>query len=196
MPLTQDQIQSLLPEIMAYEPDDITIEDFEKISDTRIKAGITIEGAPRDESEFFAEGDSDFTLSFVGGYSYSDNAPAETSMRAGILIEKEDMYENALLEDLPYDSLSVMIAGNMSTPEYCDDESDGYFSGTLYVEVGPGKWAEEESRKECIKEVEKAINDLLGAAVSQVKALREMGHDKVVAKQSLNDLVRGCLKAA
>ena len=196
MPLNAKQIEDILPGFMEYEPEDIEIEDLHILDSNRVKASITIQGSPRDEGELFVSGDSSLDISFVTGNSTSDNAPTDTVFRTGIVIEKQDMHENPHLEDLPHDMITIMLSGNLSAPEYCDDESDGYLSGIIYIEAGSSGWAEEESRKDCIRDIESAVEDMVRTTSSQVRTLRALGHREPVARDSITDLVRHCLKAA
>lgn len=196
MPLNQNQIETLLPEFMEYDPESVDISGVQIIDPKRMKADIEISGGPRDESEFFVDGDSDLDISFVTGNSTSDNAPTDTVVRMGIVIEKQDMYDNPNLEALPYTTLTIMLAGNLSAPEYCDDESDAYFSGTIYIEADDKAWAEEESRKECMVDIERSVEDMIRVTTGQVQMLRQLGHKGTVSRDAVGDLVRTCLKAA
>lgn len=196
MPLSKEQIKTILPSLMEYDPCSIDISDMEVLDGNRVKAHIDIESAPRDESELFIDGDSSLGISFITGNSSSDNAPTDTIFRTGIVIEKQDMYEDPNLEGLDHDALTIMICGNLSTPEYSDDESDGYLSGTIYIQAGTDPWAEEESRKECIQDIEKSVEDMIRVTSQQVQTLRHLGHQSTIAKATVGDLVRHCLKAA
>ena len=196
MPLNHNQIEKLLPEFMEYEPENIDLSDVQVIDPKRMKATIEISGAPRDEGEFFVDGDSDLNISFVTGNSSSDNASTDTIVRMGIVIEKQDMYDNPNLEALPYTTLTVMLAGNLSGPEYCDDESDAYFYGTIYIEADDKAWAEEESRKECVTDIERSVEDMIRVTTGQVQILRQLGHKGPISRSDVGDLVRHCLKAA
>jgi len=196
MPLTSHQIEKMFPEFMAYEPDLIEVDGVIVHDPHRMEATISIEGSVRDESEIFCEGDSDLDISFITGNSTSDNAPTDTLIRTGITLDKADMHDNPLFEGFAHDSLTIMISGYLSTPEYCDDESDGNFNGTVYVQAGDSDWAEEQSRTETIGKIEESITDMITTTTRQISMLRAIGKKGPVSKDALGALVRDCLKAA
>jgi len=196
MPLTEQQIKDILPEFMEYEPNSIEIYQLEIIDSNRVKAQICIHGSPRSGDEFFLNGDSSLDISFITGHSDFDNAPINTVFRTGMVIEKQDMYESPHLENFPHDMITMMLCGNLTTPEHSDDESDGDLDGSIYIEAGSSGWAEEASRKECISEIEKSVAEMMKATVNQVQSLRGLGHREPIARNTVTDLVRHCLRAA
>lgn len=196
MPLTPQQLEKMFPDFMAYEPDLIEIDGVILHDPHRMEAAISIEGSVRDESEVFCEGDSDLDISFVTGNSTSDNAPMDTLIRTGIILDKADMHDNPLFEGIAHDSLTIMISGYLSTPEYSDDESDGNFNGTVYVQAGGSDWAEEASRAETVRKIEESITDMITTTTRQISMLRAIGKTGPISKTALGVLVRDCLKAA
>lgn len=199
MPFDKEMIEPLLEEVMYYEPGNVEIESFEEISPGRFKIDLYLEEAPRDESEIFSGSDSSHSINVVTGHTDYDNGPTDSVVRAVLIIDRtlepEDSNDSTVLENLAFSSMTIALCGNLSAPDYCDDESDASLNGTMFVEIDGAEWALEESRKECCDLLGRAVANTMQTLTNQIRTLRGIGETRPIAIEETKTMVRHALAA-
>lgn len=194
MQLNAADVESILIGIMTYEPQDVTVHSIEEKLPGKYLVEFELNEAPRDETEFLVDSNPDYNVSYDTTFSESDNAPCDNIVRFGRNMPREDLEEIEALEgqDLP-DEMTIIIAGDLSTPEYSDDETDGYLNAMMWIELGTRTWAEEESIRHVRERAEASLSAIIKTVTQRVASLREMGHTATIAVQEVKGIVRACL---
>lgn len=199
MPFDTNLIEPLLEEVMYYEPGNVEVESFEEVAPGRFKIDLHLEEAPRDESEIFSGSDSSYSINVVTGHSDHDNGPTDSVIRAVLIIDRslepEDSNDATVLEDISFEKMTIALCGNLSAPDYCDDETDASLYGTMFVEIDGMDWALEESRKECCDMLGRAVAETMRTLTNQIRTLREIGETRPIAIEETKTMVRHALAA-
>lgn len=198
MKLTEKLIEEILEETLIYEADNLCIFDIKKEGEGRFKAGLEFNGA-RSFSEFFNTSESEHAIEVVTTIDENDNSPYDATGRTVYKVDRnlDDIDSNDLncLEEYSFDSLYIVLSGCNNVPEYTDDECDASFYGNIYVEIGDGSWALEESKNDCIQSLNRSLDHMIGSVSRKVEEVLSFGGKISVSKEKLNDLMRKCLFA-
>ena len=172
------------------EPDstDIEIEMVSTEGDITI-VDFTIEQAPRDMSGFW--GDFEFiddlnVDQFLDGTS-DDSGKGSYLIREAIKIQKTDVFTNLEMDS---EYITLILTGNLSLGDYCDDETDGYLSGTIAIESGDGENIRRKSNEHCSKETISAAKDLGRTMNELINAAKLFGADSSQVRPVIQEIAR------
>jgi len=198
MLINEEFFKSMIEKCMQEDLGQVDIQSFREIDPERYIAYFEIESAPRELSDLLCYGDNEFNIDVITGYSTEDNAPSNSIVRMGFTVDKETMEEeipplHEYLKNLEYEKITFIISADMNMPSYCDDECDARLYGTLYFQIDGSEWAIQESLKEAILDIEKDISSLIGAAINQIKNIRQIGGKDQISKNEISKLVREAL---
>lgn len=203
MKITDEQISAMVKKFLEnglhYDPDHVEIESIKEHADGCYILDLTMSEGPRCAAEFISAADSEYTIDVTTTFTTHDNGPSDISMRNGFIIDQtnrdDEDYEQFLqaFEGLEFGSLSFFIAGNISAPDYCDDESDAYFTGSVFLQIDGKDWAEERSKEYCLDDIEKSTEILAGGLIGLISELRSLGHKKPICIKEAHKILRNSL---
>lgn len=198
MLINEDFFKNVLERCLQEDISNVDVHTFKDMNRNRYVAHFEIESAPREIGDIILHSDSELDIDVNTGYSTEDNAPSNSIVRMGFVIEKEAMEEelpslHEYLKNLEFEKIAFIISADMNIPSYCDDECDARLYGTLYFEIDDHEWAVQESLKMAILDIEKDISCLMATTISQIKSIRKIGGQEPILKNEISKLVREAL---
>lgn len=183
------------------------IEEAEVVDhgESRFEIRVSISSAPRDTKELLIVSEPEYFQDITTSTSTGDNAPTDSYVRLagtvqdhprdelkGIVIEPDTALDP---EDAEFPVFNLAVAGSLDTPEYSDDESDGYLHGSFYLSPHGDNWAFEESTSHLLRDLDYSIPELIKHPISILQKMRELGRTGPIANDETSLLVREAFAA-
>jgi len=157
----------------------------------RLEVTVSLDQMPRESSEFLRNADSGYLIDrFLGG-SQEDSGRGEYLVRTiAIYKHEEDKEELTGIELEDGEILVVGLVGNLSLPDYCDDEADGGFYGQIFIDVVDDTWVVEQTDEHCTDALNKYISDVLHEASAAIKEVRNLGFREKLHVNAIAEIAR------
>ncbi len=173
--------------------------------ESRYEIRVTVSSAPRDAMELLIVSEPEYRQDITTSTSTNDNAPTDSYVRLagtvqdhtrddlkGIVIEPDG---NLDPEDAEYPVFNLAVAGSLDTPEYSDDEADGYLYGSFYISPKGDSWAFDQSTQHLLRDLDASVPEMIRHPIKILQKMRELGRTGPIANDETSLLVREAFAA-